>query len=234
MNSIHVWYLSTDRTSEPRLAAWTRTLSDDERQRSAEFRFEKDRRAYVAAHGLVRAALSRYLRQPPEQLRFHKGPYGRPEISGAAACSGLRFSLTHTDGLVACAVARSTDIGVDVEATTRPAPFEVMARCFAPAERSALAALPAEQQPERFYVHWTLKEAFLKATGRGLSDPMDRVAFTVRAGNAPRADALPEHAGSRDAWQFGSWCVEDRFRVALAVRCGDAERRVKIRRWRSD
>jgi 4'-phosphopantetheinyl transferase len=134
---------------------------------------------------------------------------------------------------VACALARSADVGVDAEATSRAAPLGVVQRCFAHPERSALLALPAEQQPELFFEYWTLKEAFLKATGRGLSYPMERILFRLAPGHPPRVE-LPKGLGeSADAWQFGSWRVEERYRIALAVRSGGVERRVKIRCWRA-
>ena len=231
MKSVHVWYLRTDQRADALLTRWSRVLSAQETERARAFVFDKDRRAYVAAHGLLRVALARYLGVPPERLSFASGPHGRPEIAGAAACSGLRFSLTHTDGLAACALARDAEVGVDVEATTRPAAREIVERCFAPAERRALLALSTEQQQERFFEYWTLKEAFLKAIGRGLAYPMDRILFTLTPEHPPRVALLPELEESADAWQFSSWSVEENYRIALAVRSGARARRVKIRSW---
>jgi 4'-phosphopantetheinyl transferase len=219
MSVVNVWYVRVDAASgAAALDLAPRLLSAAEEGRSAKFAFERDRRAYRAAHALLRLALSRKAGVPPETWRFRTEAGGRPEIAGSEQRFGLRFSLSHTAGLAVCAVTAGSAIGVDAEGFGPRTPLEVATRHFAERERGDVAALPAERQPERFTEYWTLKEAFLKATGLGITYPLDRISFTL-AGKAGVEVALPADLGEAPiAWQFESWGLHRRWRVALAVR----------------
>ncbi|MCK6551033.1 4'-phosphopantetheinyl transferase superfamily protein, partial [Myxococcota bacterium] len=145
-------------------------------------------------------------------------PLGRPFL---AAPRGLDLSVAHTDGLVVCAVARGATIGVDVEARARPAKLELAATFFSPAEQVALAALPAVEQPARFRVLWTLKEAFVKALGLGLAVPLDQFTFTHDGARWTIAIAPPLAARAGDGgseWRFELPLVTLRHVTALALR----------------
>lgn len=159
-------------------------LPPDELARMMRFRFEPDRRRYLFAHALVRQTLSRYApATPPAHWRFETNAYGRPQIAAGAAGSPLRFNLSHTAGIVACAVSIDRDVGVDVE-HARPSRgdfgLEIAHQCFAPAEVAALAAQPAAAQRDWFFAFWTLKEAYIKARGMGLALPLSGFAFYLR------------------------------------------------------
>jgi 4'-phosphopantetheinyl transferase len=225
VSAVDLWYVRSGEGSAASLADGWRVLSTDERERAARFVFDRDRETYVLAHVLLRLALSHRAPVPPEHWRFRTGPYGRPEVAGSEDRLGLRFSLSHTVGLAVCTVTTGSPVGVDAEAMGRRVPLELAGRCLAPAERAALAVLPAAEQPERFLEHWTLKEAFLKALGIGLSYPLERISFCVAPGGAVEVE-LPDELGERrEAWRFGSWRLEGGYRVALAIRShGTAQR----------
>jgi 4'-phosphopantetheinyl transferase len=227
---VHVWYVRTPQPLERgKLTAWSRLLSADERERAARFMRDADRETFVAAHAMLRLSLSRCAPVDPEDWRFRTGPQGRPEVDGPPAEHGLRFSLSHTAGLAICAVTEDAAVGVDVESTGRRTPLEVARRCFAPEEREALAALPPTRRPERFFEHWTLKEAFLKALGLGITYPMERVRFTLLPGRPVQIAVPPDLEASPDAWQFESWRLEGGYTAALAVRSGGTPREVHVR-----
>jgi 4'-phosphopantetheinyl transferase len=216
---VHVWYVRSPGPAEGRLlTAWSRLLSEEERERAARFMREGDRATYVAAHAMLRVALSRSAPLEPEAWRFRTGPHGRPEIDGPAERHGLRFSLSHTAGFAICAITTDVPVGVDVEATGRRTPLDVAQRCFAPEERDALDALPPPRRPERFLEHWTLKEAFLKALGVGLTYPMSRVRFTLVPGAPVRVAVPPDLETDPEAWRFESWRPDEGYLAALAVR----------------
>src|SRR5262245_58866692 len=94
--------------SRPELLAW---LSPEERVRHARFRFESDRDIYLVAHALTRRMLGRVIGVASAALEFAAGEHGRPELVAPEAARGFRFNLSHTHGLVACAVTRTADIG---------------------------------------------------------------------------------------------------------------------------
>jgi 4'-phosphopantetheinyl transferase len=143
-------------------------LDERERSRAAAFRFAADRDAYVAAHGLLRLALSAAGDLDPRAWAFSTTPAGKPELTGTQR--GVAFSLSHARSIVACAVAPAGTIGVDVEEiSAAPPDAALLAECCTPAERALLRALPADDEPAAFARLWTMKEAVLKSLGTGLS-----------------------------------------------------------------
>ncbi|MDQ1081823.1 4'-phosphopantetheinyl transferase superfamily protein [Pseudoroseomonas cervicalis] len=183
-----------------RQAAWLALLSPDEQARAARFHFAEDRRAYLAAHALARRMLAGASGRAPSSLRFVAGPAGRPELDPALGLPGLRFNLSHARGLVACALALEDDVGVDVEALSRAARVaDLAARYFAPEEAAALARLPAERREAAFLRLWTLKEAFVKAIGQGLSFGLERFALRL---DPPALLRAPAEAGPVSGWAF--------------------------------
>ena len=176
---VEIRWLEIDRIDA---AAWPRleaVLDEAERAHAARFRREADRRAYVAAHGLTRLALSDWAPVSPEDWRFGAAPGGKPHIvQPAGGGKPLSFNLSHTSRLVAVAVTRAGEVGLDVEtmADDRLDPA-VAADQFSPAEVEWLAGQPAAARGEAFAGLWTLKEAVLKAEGGGLGQSL--AAFTV-------------------------------------------------------
>jgi len=182
---------------------WRRLLSEEERTRQVRFYFEHDRQTYLAAHALTRTVLSRLVGAPPASLRFELGERGRPELSYPALQPALRFNLSHTRGLVACAVAIAADVGVDVEQVERRLDIDQLARSvFSESEREAMAALPVEAQRKRFFQLWTLKESYIKAVGKGLALPLRAISLRLDAEPTPRIEFGPQIADDGRDWWF--------------------------------
>jgi 4'-phosphopantetheinyl transferase len=180
-----------------------RLLSEDERTRHLRFYFEHDRQTYLAAHALTRTVLGKLVDAPPASLRFELGEHGRPELSFPAQRPALRFNLSHTRGLVACAVAIEADVGVDVEQVERRLDIEQLARSvFSESERNAMAALPVEAQRTRFFELWTLKESYIKAVGKGLALPLRAITLQLDAQPTPRIEFGPQIADDGRQWWF--------------------------------
>jgi 4'-phosphopantetheinyl transferase len=179
------------------------TLGADERARSERFHFEDDRRTYVVAHALLRRALSAQSGLPAAAFSFVAGEHGRPEIEAPLAARSLRFNLSHTRGLVACALTLHADIGVDVETADRRTDLQAVGRrVFSARELLQLQALPEPDQRTRFFDLWTLKEAYIKAIGKGLSAPLRSISFDAAA-----LDPVPVHFDPDVADDAQSWCI---------------------------
>jgi 4'-phosphopantetheinyl transferase len=188
-------------------------LSEDERGRHARFRFESDRDIYLVAHALVRRMLARVSGAAPESFAFVAGEHGRPEISAPDVACTFRFNLSHTHGLVACAVTRAADIGVDVEYVERKVEvMNVANHVFSAIEVEGLEALSGEAQRERFFELWTLKEAYIKAIGKGLSAPLRAITF-----DPAQPDPVPVRFGAEVADDDARWCLR-RFPVGATHR----------------
>jgi 4'-phosphopantetheinyl transferase len=197
----------------PRAERWLDALSAGEAARAARFRFAADRAAFLAAHALLRALLAAHGIPAPV---FQSGPFGKPELVGAPG--DVRFSLSHTRGLVAAALATRDDLGVDVELAERAVDATGLAgRFFAPAEAACIAATPPENRQGAFLRLWTLKEAFAKAVGLGLSLPLDSFAF------GPGGFTCAPAQGPADAWCFlARPCADPAGHLALALRWPNA------------
>jgi len=174
-----VRYAWTSGLEQPeRLARGLRLLSDEERARAGRFHFERDRNSYVLAHALARTLLAQLTGREPQALRFALGEHGRPELDWPASSPRVRFNISHTHGLVACALALEHDVGVDVEHVERRLEIgRVAPSVFSPEERRALDALDGDALRTRFFQLWTLKEAYIKARGMGLALPLREITF---------------------------------------------------------
>jgi len=196
-------------------------LSQEESVRHGRFRFDDDRDTYLVAHALTRRLLAATARVDAAELCFVATAHGRPEIAGPAAASALRFNLSHTRGLVACGVTRACDIGVDVEHVDRRVELLGVARhVFSPREVAGLESLEGDDQRQRFFDLWTLKEAYVKAIGKGLAGPLRSISF------APdQTDPVPVHFDREAADDPSAWCFRrhvpgSNLRLAVALRAG--------------
>ncbi len=193
-------------------------LDPDEKRQAEKFVFDSDRRAYVAAHALLRHTLSTTARVAPSAWGFALGPYGKPFLEQQPNGLDLRFNLSHTRSMVAVAVAQGFEVGVDVEARERAArlDLDIADAFFAPEESALLRALPeASERQERFLTLWTLKEAVIKATGRGLSQSLKSfcIGFDPLRVIPGDMDGTPQES---EAWRLAHWFVSDHH-VAVAA-----------------
>ena len=193
----------------PRLAG---LLDPAECDRAARFKFERDRRQYVAAHALKRLMLSATADASvaPQTWTFATAAGGKPHVDGGA---GPHFNLSHSDGLVACGVSRGFALGVDVERLTDEVPLEFAHGQFAQEEDRWLQGLPATARPSGFFRLWTLKEAYLKAAGIGLVQSMQDFAFSFDPLTVTFHDPT---LGDATTWRFHQRPIGERHMLALA------------------
>jgi 4'-phosphopantetheinyl transferase len=215
-HDVDLWYVRCDDIADPCLLDEYRALlPQQEVQRADKFIKEKDRRQFLVAWMLVRTALSYYTGENPRHWMFVRTERGKPSVSSPP--TSLHFNLSHTSGLVVCAVARC-ELGVDAEEVNRSVEHLQLAQhFFAPAEVALLEELGPDPQRTMFFRLWTLKESLLKARGTGLSVPLVEVAFSLAADRPPRValgGTLTDQPGD---WQFAELSLEPRWRVALAV-----------------
>lgn len=205
-----------------RIARLTGILSPAERDRLGRLVFEADRWHYLAAHVLLRRALSSFAPVPPEAWSVAAAEErGRPEIASPESARRLRFSLTHTRGLAACAVCLDRDVGVDAEAIdARLLSPEVAARFLSAAECEEVAVLPEERRAFRLLELWTLKEACLKARGDGLSVAPTELSFALAAGRSPAVSFGAAVSGDPTEWRFHLAALASGHVLAAAARSG--------------
>jgi 4'-phosphopantetheinyl transferase len=221
-HEVHLWYVFVDRITDPEtLRAYEAVLSPDEEARYRRFAFVRNGQQFLVGRALVRTTLSCYADVPPADWVFAAGVYGKPEIARPEAFAKLCFNLAHTDGLVACAVA-ACEVGVDVEEVNRRNVSADLARyCLSAAELAHWESLPDEERREVFFDYWTLKEAYSKARGLGLSVPLHAFSFELHADKPPTLSLTPESGEDPKDWQFARLRPSRHHRAAVAIRRTD-------------
>jgi 4'-phosphopantetheinyl transferase len=207
-DQVHVWRAGLD-LPESTIACLRDTLSADEVNRSERFHFPQHRRRFIAARGLLRVMLGRYLEVEPKSVSFCYGLNGKPavelescgatgsttrtglssqtrdraQVSSAGSDPTLQFNLAHSGELALYAFARERQVGVDLERHEQDVAYgEIAQRYFSTREQGVLQSLPAHERGVAFFSCWTRKEAYLKARGDGLSVPLDQFEVTMLPG----------------------------------------------------
>jgi 4'-phosphopantetheinyl transferase len=229
--SVHIDLVETGNAAAiAKLDAYKRLLSQVEHERMARLVFDRDRRAFLITRALVRTMLSRYCAVPPADWRFIENVHGRPEIlDRPAGTPDLRFNISHTDGLIACAVTIGREVGVDVEHIGRHLTHDVAGRFFAPDEVTDLRQLPVEDQERAFFDYWTLKESYIKARGFGLALPLGDFAFKLNPPGPPAITFEPSLDDDPSTWQFVQDWPTPQHRLGLAIRREGADLPVRSR-----
>lgn len=214
--AVHVWRASL-RVPPAQLAALEATLDEAERARADGFRSLEHRDRFVVGRGELRAILARYAGAPPEALRFGYGRRGKPAIAAVMNPGDLRFNLAHAGDLALYAITRARELGVDLERIA-PREGEVLAeRFFSRGEVLALRALPAADRLEAFYTCWTRKEAYLKATGDGLTTPLDQFEVAFRPGEPAALLRVAGDPVEPGRWSLAALDVDPDYAAALCV-----------------
>jgi 4'-phosphopantetheinyl transferase len=215
-HAVHVW-----RADLGLEAAYLRrlgqNLSADERERASRFRFTRDRVRFIGARGLLREILALYLNASPGRLSFDYGAHGKPFLAGEH--SNLRFNVSHSFDAMLLAIAHMREVGVDVEGMGNIglAMDELGDTVLSEPEKQALTRFRGEDRRTTFLRFWTLKEAFIKADGRGVSLPLKRIDVSAREG---RVAVLNEATGewrTCSRWELRTLAPVPGYVAALAA-----------------
>jgi 4'-phosphopantetheinyl transferase len=184
-DEVHSWCVSLNAPHE-RCVRLYASLTCEERNRSARFRFERDQQRFIIAHGVLHDLIGRYLGTQPDQIDFVYNAFGKPDLSPEFG-NRLKFNISHSAALALVTIASGSDVGVDLEYVRAQSDYADIARhFFSPAEVDQLNAIPCHLYAEAFFSCWTKKEAYLKARGNGLA--MSLNSFSVPVTTDP-ADA---------------------------------------------
>ena len=181
---IEVWLARLDLGID-QIAQCMELLSSDERLRAGRFHFERDRRRFIVARGVLRMLLGAHLDIAPAAVAFGYAQHGKPFVINAA--SQIHFNVSHSGERALIAFSASRKLGVDIEELSREINYgDLAARFFAPRECAALMRIAEPDRKRAFFACWTRKEAVVKAMGGGMSVPLDQFEVTVEPDAAPR------------------------------------------------
>ena len=196
-------------------------LSEEELGRLARLAGTIERHRFLAAHVCTRTIIASLLGTRPQDVRFARGPQGKPELPGAA----LEFSLTHSESVGGLAAKWNGAVGLDAEYYCAIPDLDDLARCVcAPSEYEIFTATPEVERQRLFLRIWTRKEAVLKATGLGLSCPPQRVVAMTNPTLAEAIAVVPGH---------GDWWVTDVAHNPALVAACSAKTPCVIRVWQA-
>ncbi len=218
---VHIWHASLEQPLEV-VQSLEAVLSQEERQRARQFRYEEHRRSFVVSRGILRNLLSRYTSLKPDQVKFKYTLAGKPHLANAEGNSDICFNLSHAGMLVLYAFSWGRQVGIDVECI-RPMDEmdQVAAMNFAPGEYREYRMLSSQDKLRAFYNGWTRKEAFIKATGDGLSFPLQEIEVSLRQYEPAQLWALHGSREEAKRWSLHDVKTWDGYAAALVVEGND-------------
>jgi 4'-phosphopantetheinyl transferase len=214
-DEVHVWR-TTLAMAAPGFAELLRILSPDERERALRFHFEIDQQRSVIGRGYLRLLLGRILGMPAESLRFESNKFGKPSLVTKHRL--LQFNVSHSGELILIAIARRRAVGVDVERIRTDLELDsIAARFFSANECKILNSLVGQARYEAFFACWTRKEAYVKATGLGLSLALDQFDVSLLPHEEPRLLATRNNPLDASQWRLRELDLSSDYVAALAA-----------------
>ena len=217
-HEVHVWRAQLDLPSS-QVQELKGILTEEEVDRANRFSFEIDRQRFIAARGILRSILSRYINIEPGHLRFYYNQYGKPLLAPEFSAYLLNFNLSHSGSMALYAITRNMEIGVDVERVRSDFEYEEIAeRFFSVNEAAILRTISTEKKLEAFYNCWTRKEAYIKALGKGLSLPLGSFDVSFAPWEPPLLLMTKDEPQERSLWTLLDLKPGPGYMGALAVK----------------
>lgn len=228
LGEVHIWFGALHQTVSE-LYRFNQTLSVEERMRAGRFHFQKDRKRFIARHGMLRMILGCYFGVEASELRFCHGANGKPAITETSCNKPIQFNLSHSNGFAILAFARNLEIGVDIEYIHDFSEMDQIAESFfSIKENEVFRSLPEIQKKEAFYKGWVCKEAFVKALGDGLSCPLDKFDVSLVPGEPAKLLSIEGDSREASRWSIQYLKPAPDYVGAIAVK----SRTLDIQRWR--
>ncbi len=195
---------------------WLTILSEEEILRAETYHLPLDRRSYVIIRGVLKRLLSHFSGVGEKEIAFDCGKNGKLFLSSDP---DLQFNLSHAGEAFVIGLTRGREIGIDMEHLDRSLNISKLeAYLFTTEELQQFHNMEHSYRQEAFINSWTRKEAILKATGDGLTQPMNTldVAFT-KDGHCLLAtdDQFPMQ---KTNWFLESCILMDNYRVSVAIK----------------
>ncbi len=216
-NSLEVWYTScADIDDDTFHRAETQTLAREERERMYRYRQPSDRRLYLTSRLLLRSMLEVFTGVAAEDWRFRFNEYGKPEPE--EGFPPVHFNISHSKGLAVCAMHPGMDVGVDVEPLGRQVDSGTASSVLIAREWESYSESPQAQRSEIFIKYWVLKEAYIKATGRGLFMPLTDFSFEFDQAGNPQLSLTHSEGDQVNDWLFFEFQPSPDYSAAAAIR----------------
>jgi 4'-phosphopantetheinyl transferase len=212
-SDVHVWVINLE-ASPSCVRELSSTLSSDEKDRAANFNFEHLTTRFCVGRGLLRAFLGAYLATAPRDIEFLYGRCGKPFVAGVDA---FQFNVAHSENMAVYAFAWGCELGVDIERVRDLQDIAGIARhFFCPEEVADLNCVSARERRDSFFACWTRKEAYIKATGEGLSASLDSFRVALQPRETPCFVHINGSTSDAGLWSLHSFRPNEEHIGALA------------------
>jgi len=196
-------------------------LSEDEQVKINRLRSLKHQRYATSMRVQLRQLLAVYLAVDAKEVQFAKGEFGKPYILN----SKLSFNISHSEDQALVAVSQCTQLGVDIECWRELGNLEgLVKRNFSEAEKQQWLDVAIGEREATFFKIWTRKEAFIKATGRGLGMGVSTCGFNLQSPHNIKLS--PSEYGATSSWQCYCLDVGERVSASLIIQAESCELKI--------
>lgn len=228
---VHLWRANLDLPMVI-IEQLANTLSEDEIVKADKFRFPQHRLRFIAARGILRQLLGQYLQTSPNNIKFQYGDCGKPYLTKSIIASSLEFNISHSQNYALFGFTQNHEIGVDIEYLRgMEDAAKIAQRFFSPQEFELVNCLSGEQQQRVFFKLWTAKEAYLKATGTGLSGSLASIDITFDHAEIPSLQSIHGNTAAIVPWSIYSCMPDFGYVGAIAIKTKIAPQQIKYWNW---
>ena len=207
-----IWLLDFTSLTENQISKFPNSLSSDELTRAQTFKHNQHH--FLATRALVRNVLAYYTNLPSSSLEFARKEHGKPFLSNTPY--PIYFNLSHSGNYAALAVTTLGEIGIDIESIRARNLLAIAERYFHANELQQLLVTPEAEREPLFFKLWTLKEAFFKATGGGISSGLDKAVFDLSETHIQARFAAELNVKEHE-WRFQQVFISPTTLCALAL-----------------
>lgn len=216
-NQVHLWQIELNQLTE-QYAVGCAVLADDEWVKINRLRQSKHQQRALSMRIQLRLLLAAYLSKAATDIEFTYDQYGKPQLKNTP----LFFNISHSQNTALVAISHNDQMGVDIEHWRVVEQMAaIVNRHYSMSEKKAWQLLNPDQQEAVFFNIWTCKEAFIKATGRGLGMGLSRCGFDLRA--SYQVEDCPIEYGEASQWCCMPLSLGERISGALVLKADDCQ-----------
>ncbi|WP_017294947.1 4'-phosphopantetheinyl transferase family protein [Geminocystis herdmanii] len=215
-NSVDIWLLNIEDFILTNDRDYLSILSEDEQEKYHNFKITLQRDRFLINRANLRLILAKYLNINPQEIVFNYSDKGKPSLNFNIHPDKIYFNLSHKNNYTVYGIGQY-NLGIDLEKIDDKVKIENIAkRFFCPQEYEHLTLLKEEDKPAYFFTLWTIKEAYLKSIGLGLSGGLDSI-YIEDIGDNHNYQILNNQGKKLEHWMSKTWNILDNYILSIAV-----------------
>lgn len=216
-NEVHIWNYLLDVTN-PDVDFFYSLLNEEEKKGIDKIKLQGVRNRRIISKAIVKDIISKYLGINISQIKFLYNRFGKPVLPEEINLSGLRFNISHSNGLGIIALIKKNQIGVDIEEIVELEDInDIIHTCFSKNEQYLFNDLELSEKTNLFYKIWTGKEAFIKAIGQGFSFPLQNISFGLDDDNKIIINEIADAQENLNNWKAYNFSSRENYTSTVVV-----------------